>query len=160
MLDTRLLCSECQIDGEDFVNFCGLLRKHELYGRSIFCLLLRPKFSYFFDLCLHWVSVVRVRYSSKKIFFKIVIFFTVTIVYYIEARINSKQSSSPHLPLDCSFWFQFPIKLFAFCQEVDCYNVIFWNQGLYHIIIYYFFFQKLKKFQTIKSLAYHKRKCS
>ena len=21
----------CQIDGEDFVNFCGLLRKHELY---------------------------------------------------------------------------------------------------------------------------------
>ena len=23
--------SNCQIDGEDFVNFCGLLRKHELY---------------------------------------------------------------------------------------------------------------------------------
>ena len=23
------LCSKCQIDGEDFVNFCGLLRKHE-----------------------------------------------------------------------------------------------------------------------------------
>ena len=22
------LCSTCQIDGEDFVNFCGLLRKH------------------------------------------------------------------------------------------------------------------------------------
>ena len=22
--------SKCQIDGEDFVNFCGLLRKHEL----------------------------------------------------------------------------------------------------------------------------------
>ena len=21
----------CQIDGEDFINFCGLLRKHELY---------------------------------------------------------------------------------------------------------------------------------
>ena len=29
------------------------------YGRSIFCLPHRPKFSYFFDLCLHWVSVVR-----------------------------------------------------------------------------------------------------
>ena len=27
------LCSKCQIDGEDFVNFCGLLRKHELYER-------------------------------------------------------------------------------------------------------------------------------
>ena len=25
------LSSKCQIDGEDFVNFCGLLRKHELY---------------------------------------------------------------------------------------------------------------------------------
>ena len=27
----------CQIDGEDFVNFCGLLRKRELYIRNIFC---------------------------------------------------------------------------------------------------------------------------
>ena len=25
--------SKCQIDGEDFVNFCGLLRKHELFLR-------------------------------------------------------------------------------------------------------------------------------
>ena len=25
------LTTYCQIDGEDFVNFCGLLRKHELY---------------------------------------------------------------------------------------------------------------------------------
>ena len=25
------LFSKCQIDGEDFVNVCGLLRKHELY---------------------------------------------------------------------------------------------------------------------------------
>ena len=24
------LCSKCQIDGEDFFNFCGLLRKHKL----------------------------------------------------------------------------------------------------------------------------------
>ena len=29
------------------------------YGRGIFCLPHRPKFSDFFDLCLHWVSVVR-----------------------------------------------------------------------------------------------------
>ena len=27
------LCSKCQIDGEDFVNFCGLLRKPELYQK-------------------------------------------------------------------------------------------------------------------------------
>ena len=25
------LCSKCQIDGDYFINFCGLLRKHELY---------------------------------------------------------------------------------------------------------------------------------
>jgi len=25
------LFSKCQIDGEDFVNFCGLLRKYKLY---------------------------------------------------------------------------------------------------------------------------------
>ena len=25
----------CQIDGEDFVNFCGLLRKHEQYITEI-----------------------------------------------------------------------------------------------------------------------------
>ena len=25
------LTTKCQNDGEDFVNFCGLLRKHELY---------------------------------------------------------------------------------------------------------------------------------
>ena len=25
-----MLCSKCQVEGEDFVNFCGLLRKHEL----------------------------------------------------------------------------------------------------------------------------------
>ena len=25
------LCTKCQIDGEDFFNFCGLLRKHKLY---------------------------------------------------------------------------------------------------------------------------------
>ena len=25
------LTTQCQIDGEDFANFCGILRKHELY---------------------------------------------------------------------------------------------------------------------------------
>ena len=25
------LCSKCQIEGEYFVNFCGLLSKHDLY---------------------------------------------------------------------------------------------------------------------------------
>ena len=29
------LCSKCQIDSGDFVNFYGLLGKHELYGTKI-----------------------------------------------------------------------------------------------------------------------------
>ena len=28
------LCSKCQIDSVDFFNFCGLLRKHELYKKN------------------------------------------------------------------------------------------------------------------------------
>ena len=27
------LCSKCQIDDGDFVNFCGILRRHELYAQ-------------------------------------------------------------------------------------------------------------------------------
>ena len=33
------LCSKCQFDGEDFVDFCGLLRKHELYATKVLFLL-------------------------------------------------------------------------------------------------------------------------
>ena len=36
--DNLTLCSKCQINGEDFVNFCGLLRKHELYVRILGCI--------------------------------------------------------------------------------------------------------------------------
>ena len=32
------LCSKCQIDVEDFVNFCGLLRKREVYLIRMFLL--------------------------------------------------------------------------------------------------------------------------
>ena len=35
-VDLTVLCSKCQIDGEDFVKFCGLLRKHKLYESEIF----------------------------------------------------------------------------------------------------------------------------
>ena len=31
-----MLCSKHQIDDEDFVNFCGLLRKYELYNQVEF----------------------------------------------------------------------------------------------------------------------------
>ena len=46
------------------------------YGRSVFCLPHRPNFSDIFDLCLHWVSVVRgligleITFYSKKISFQ------------------------------------------------------------------------------------------
>ena len=33
------LTTYCQIDGEDFANFCGLLRKHELYHMDLMDLL-------------------------------------------------------------------------------------------------------------------------
>ena len=29
-----MVTTYCQIDGEDFVNFCGLLRKRELYNEK------------------------------------------------------------------------------------------------------------------------------
>ena len=31
-----ILLIKCQNNGEDFVNFCGVLRKHELYPQVIF----------------------------------------------------------------------------------------------------------------------------
>ena len=46
------------------------------YGRSIFCLPQRPKFSDIFDLCLHWVSVVRaVAYILSSPFLKTISLF-------------------------------------------------------------------------------------
>ena len=36
------------------------------YDRSIFCLPYRPNFSDIFDLCLHWVSVVRDQNQSTR----------------------------------------------------------------------------------------------
>ena len=36
------------------------------YGRSIICLPHQPKISDFFDLCLHWVSVVRAGYYATS----------------------------------------------------------------------------------------------
>jgi hypothetical protein len=47
------LCSKCQIDGEDFVNFCGLLRKHELYTWMII------------QLSIFWVSLCAAVMSSS-----------------------------------------------------------------------------------------------
>ena len=34
--DDLTLCSKCQIDGEDFVNFCGLLRKTRTLLRKMY----------------------------------------------------------------------------------------------------------------------------
>ena len=43
----------CQIDGEDFVNFCGLLRKRELYPN-------RPIVWDIFERSSHHMSIVHV----------------------------------------------------------------------------------------------------
>ena len=45
------VCSNRQINGEDFINFCGLLRKHELYIR-----------------CLKTISVYFTQAQCKKAF--------------------------------------------------------------------------------------------
>ena len=36
------------------------------HNQSIFCLPHRPNFSDIFDLCLHWVSVIRAQVDSMK----------------------------------------------------------------------------------------------
>ena len=45
---TRKICpldfTYCHINGEDFVNFCGLLRKHELYHSLVFRFIAMPNF--------------------------------------------------------------------------------------------------------------------
>ena len=46
------LCSKCQIDGEDFIDFCGLLRKHELHDNISKCFVtLRSNFKLFLKFC-------------------------------------------------------------------------------------------------------------
>ena len=47
----------CEIDGEDFVNFCGLLRKHELYKQQS-----QLQIAWIFLLLLSWFL-----YKSKQI---------------------------------------------------------------------------------------------
>ena len=51
------------------------------YGRSIFCLPLRPNFSDIFDLCLHWVSVVRAFTDLTEIPKKILTIFVATLMF-------------------------------------------------------------------------------
>ena len=41
------LCSKCQIDGEDFVNFFGLLRKRKLYKLENLKTICRSKCAFF-----------------------------------------------------------------------------------------------------------------
>ena len=57
------------------------------YGQSIFCLPHRPKFSDFFDLCLHWVSVVRENLYWNK-FWKLVVFNKDSKQFAIEVSSN------------------------------------------------------------------------
>ena len=57
------LWSMCQTDGEDFVNFFGLLRKHELYQIEV----LRPLFNFIVGIFqLSGQNFVRVQSSWRK----------------------------------------------------------------------------------------------
>ena len=56
------LCCKCQIDSEDFVSFCGLLRKHEIYLK--YSLISIKKW-----LCLFCLNnVLEARAETRKIF--------------------------------------------------------------------------------------------
>ena len=48
------LCSKCQIDGEDFANFCGLLGKYELYPTRIFLLTHMAMIKSFSNCAIHF----------------------------------------------------------------------------------------------------------
>ena len=47
------LTTLCQIDGEDFINFCGRLRKHELY-LSTMIYIFHEKYSYYNAIEISW----------------------------------------------------------------------------------------------------------
>ena len=53
------VCSNRQIDGEDFVNFCGLLKKHELY-RSLYKLKMKIENKQKFTFPSKLISTLRV----------------------------------------------------------------------------------------------------
>ena len=67
-----LLCHGLRTPGEeiDFTARPKINSQSQIfrYGRSIFCLPQWPKFSDFFDVCLHWVSVVRARVDYITIY--------------------------------------------------------------------------------------------
>jgi hypothetical protein len=72
IMATSYVCKDCLVSEHGLrtpreeVAFTVRPKIHSLhsqifwYGRRIFCLPHRPNFSDIFDLCLHWVSVVRV----------------------------------------------------------------------------------------------------
>ena len=64
------LCLGLQTHGEEMaLTLRPTINSHSQifnYERNILCLPHRPKFSNFFDLCLHWVSVVRALGSTPE----------------------------------------------------------------------------------------------
>ena len=79
------------------------------YGRSIFCLPHRPNFSDIFDLCLHWVSVVRV---WKVDFF--VKFYCLWICKIHSAK-SAEKRPTQYIVLWSSTQFSHWIQLFYLC---------------------------------------------
>ena len=62
------------------------------YCRSIFCLPHRPKFSDFFNLCLHWVSVVRASFLPSRC--------TRSMFYHFASQ-KMVENTKKHLPSQC-----------------------------------------------------------
>ena len=55
----------CQIDGEDFINFCGLLRKQELYGNRIYLNIVNSN-QFVVTIRDQIDAVIKTKYPGKK----------------------------------------------------------------------------------------------
>ena len=73
------------------------------YGQSIFCLPHQPKITDFFELCLHWVSVVRDNMISVVIIYLLeIVFFFPKITFH--QSIMCEITSSSFQPKVKRFW--------------------------------------------------------
>jgi hypothetical protein len=88
------------------------------YCGSIFCLPHRPNFSDIFDLCLHWVSVVRdfIPVIWKDFFFNFIVFLT-KFDWIARSDTSRQQISQPNIKLLAWFfeslvlWWNSPQKI-------------------------------------------------
>ena len=113
------LCSKCQIDGEYFVNFCGLLRKHQLYKSSNGIL---------FKHCEMWASdaIIRISYRiwpSLKSILNVLTVHSLTLIFVVicvlwQAVFSRKKYRFEIAHKTCSHWLMTLKTLDGFCHAI------------------------------------------